>query len=231
MGSSAAAEEDVVARTLAYQGRERSYFLDIPAAAKDPAPLIVLLHGVGGNGRFMAERWRDVAARQGIVLLAPQALHSERGWDPRIEGPDFIHALILDVAARHPIDFRRLYVFGHSGGAVYALTLAMVESEYFAAAGIYAGSWRTAGEYRVAAYATRKIPVGMWVGDQDVFFSLNSVRQTQRVLRDEGIPAELTILDGRRHDYGDAPKDFHDQVWRFLSAHALDGPPRYAEYK
>ncbi len=81
----------------------------------------------------------------------------------------------------------------------------MLESEYFAAAAFHAGGWRRAAEYRAAAYDTRKIPISMWVGDRDEYFSLPSVRTTQRVLVEAGFPAELNILDGRRHSYLTCP--------------------------
>jgi hypothetical protein len=71
----------------------------------------------------------------------------------------------------------------------------------------------------------------MWVGDRDEYFSLPSVRSTERVLVEAGFPAELNILDGRRHSYLDVPADFHDRVWKFLSSHTLDGPAKYAEYR
>jgi poly(3-hydroxybutyrate) depolymerase len=226
-----AAAGTIVKETIAFAGHERTYYLDAPEASPNPAPLIVLLHGSGGNGLFMAQQWHDEAAAQGIILLAPDSLHTEDGWDLHNDGPDYIHALIQTVAKSHMVDFHRLYVFGQSGGAVYTLTLAMLESEYFAAAAFHAGGWRRPAEYKAMSFATRKIPIAMWVGDQDEYFSMASVRNTKEVLEGGGFPVELNILDGRRHSYRDVPSDFHDGVWKFLSSHALDGPARYAEYK
>ena len=225
-----AAAEGFAKLSFPYRGAERTYYLDMPASAKDAAPLVLLLHGSRSNGASMIQRWQDIAAREGIVLLAPDSAHTDKGWDLQDDGPDFIHDLIAAVAAAHPIDRRRIYVFGQSGGAVYALTLGMLESEYFAAIGFHAGGWRRPAEYKATAYATRKIPIGMWVGDQDEYFSKTSLHQTEHVLTEAGFPAELHILDGRRHSYMDVPADFHDRVWTFFKAHALDGPPRYADY-
>jgi polyhydroxybutyrate depolymerase len=221
---------DVSKLSFPYRGAERTYYLDVPASAKQDAALVVLLHGSGGNGGFMISRWQDIAAREGIVLLAPDSLHTDQGWDLKDDGPDYIHDLIAAVAAAHPVDRRRIYAFGQSGGAVYSLTLGMLESEYFAAIGFHAGGWRKPAEYKATAYATRKIPIGMWVGDQDEYFPMASLHQTEHVLTQAGFPAELHILDGRRHSYMDVPDDFHDQVWAFFKAHTLDGAPRYADY-
>lgn len=219
----------IVQASLSFQGQERTYFLDAPDA-KAPAPLLLLLHGSGGNGLFMAQLWKDLGEREGVVLLAPNSRDTAKGWDLRNDGPAYIHDLIAAVAAAHPVDMRRLYVFGQSGGAVYALTLGMLESEYFAAIAFHAGGWRRPAEYRAAAYARRRIPVSIDVGDRDEYFSLASVRHTEAVLREAGFPVELNILEGRRHSLLDVPAGFNEGVWRFLGSHALEGAPRYAEY-
>jgi len=219
-------------QTLSFEGHDRTYHLYVPGGESTaPHPLLVLLHGSGGNGLFMIQRWQDEAAREGIVLLAPDSLHTDIGWDIHNDGPDYIHAAIQAVAADHAIDFHRLYVFGQSGGAVYALNLAMLESEYFAAAAYHAGGWRKLAEYKFADYAKRKIPVAAYVGDKDEYFSVESVQDTERVLTQHGIPAELHLLPGGIHAYSEVPKDFHDTVWNFLKPNALIDIPKYAPYR
>jgi poly(3-hydroxybutyrate) depolymerase len=228
----ARADESVSKQSLSFDGHDRTYYLYIPdVAAQAPRPLLVLLHGSGGNGLFMLQRWKDVAARENIVLLAPDSLHTDVGWDIHHDGPDYVHALIASVAATHIIDFHRLYLFGQSGGAVYALNLAMLESEYFAAAAYHAGGWRKPAEYHFADYAKRKIPIAMYVGDRDEYFSVESVQATENILRQRGFPAELHLLPGRVHAYSDVPADFHDTAWNFLKANVLIDIPKYAPYR
>lgn len=218
-------------QTLSFEGQGRAYYLYVPDGATGPLPMVVLLHGSGGNGLFMLQRWQDIAAREHIVLLAPDSLHTNVGWDLHNDGPDYIHAAIQAVAAGHPIDFHRLYLFGQSGGAVYALNLAMLESEYFAAAAYHAGGWRKPAEYHFADYAKRKIPIAAFVGDKDEYFSLDSIKETKRILTQRGFPAELHLLHGRVHAYTDVPADFHDTVWNFLKANTLIDLPKYAPYR
>jgi predicted esterase len=217
-------------RTLTFDGRERTYHVYAPDSLK-PLPLLVLLHGSGGNGLFMLAQWKDLAAREGILLLAPDSRHTDVGWELRSDGPDFIRATIDAVAASHPIDVRRMYLFGQSGGAVYALTLSLLESEYFAAAAFHAGGWRQPAEYHVLDYARRKIPIGIWVGDKDEYFSLGSVENTQRLLIHSGFPAQLTVLRGRHHSILDVPADFNASVWAFVKAQSLPGDPTFARYR
>jgi len=217
--------------SLSFEGHDRSYYLFVPDGGDGALPMVVLLHGSGGNGLFMIQRWQDIATREHVVLLAPDSLHRDIGWDLADDGPNYIRAAIQVAAAAHPIDFRRLYVFGQSGGAVYALNLAMLESEYFAAAAFHAGGWRKPAEYRYADYAERKIPIAMFVGDRDEYFSVDSVQATLRILTRRGIPAELHLLPGRVHSYLDVPADFHDAVWSFLKANALSEPPKFTPYR
>ena len=217
--------------SLPFEGHDRTYYLFVPDGGDGALPMVVLLHGSGGNGLFMIQRWQDIATREHIVLLAPDSLHRDVGWDLADDGPDYIHAAIQAAAAAYLIDFRRLYVFGQSGGAVYALNLAMLESEYFAAAAFHAGGWRKPAEYRYADHAERKIPVAMFVGDKDEYFSVDSVQATLRVLTQHGIPAELHLLPGRVHSYLDIPADFHHTVWSFLKGNVLSEPPKFVSYR
>lgn len=218
-------------QTLSFEGQDRTYYLYVPDGGAGPLPMVVLLHGSGGNGLFMLQRWQDIATREHIVLLAPDSRRTDVGWDIHNDGPDYIHAAIHAVAADHAIDFHRLYVFGQSGGAVYALNLAMLESEYFAAVAYHAGGWRKPAEYKFADYAKRKIPLAAFVGDKDEYFSVESVQATENILKQHGIPAELHLLPGGIHAYSEVPKDFHDTVWNFLKANALIDIPKYAPYR
>lgn len=216
---------------LDFDGRERTYYVSAPDAGSGPFPLVVLLHGSGGDGAQMIDRWKAIAAQESIALAAPNSLHSAEGWTLRDDGPDFIHAVILAALANHPVDPRRLYLFGQSGGAVYALNLGLLESEYFAAVAFHAGGWRNPAEYKFADYARRKIPIAMYVGDEDEYFSVGSVQATERALAQRGLPVELHLLAGRRHAYTDVPDDFNGTVWKFLKANSLADAPKFTPYR
>lgn len=88
--------------------------------------------------------WTGPARREKLLLVAPDSV-DQVGWQIRRDGPQFICAVIAEVARQRPVDKRRLYLFGISGGAVYSLTLAMLGSDFFAAVAIFAGAWRCVG--------------------------------------------------------------------------------------
>jgi hypothetical protein len=98
-------------------GAQRSYHLFVPVGGARPAPLIVLLHGSGRDGRSLAEPWRQLAAEEAIMLAARDSFKRE-SWGMREDGPHFLHELIETISEKHPVDRRRMYLFGHSGGDI-----------------------------------------------------------------------------------------------------------------
>ena len=213
-------------------GVARTYALYVPQTANPKgAPLLVLLHGSGGNGAGIAELWKDKADKEGIVLLAPDARHND-AWRLKQDAPGILHALIDEVGAKYMIDGRRIYLFGQSGGAVYSLMLAMLESPYFAAVAVHAGSWRYPEEFKAIGFAQRKIPLAIVIGDQDAHFTIASVRRTEDALKAAGFPVQVTVIAGQHHGFnaGNAP-EIENDAWAFLSAHALIGAPAFVIYR
>ncbi|HEU5238395.1 MAG TPA: hypothetical protein VFU37_14775, partial [Pyrinomonadaceae bacterium] len=132
--ATSAAGQQVTKEITNLGGKARAYYLFVPdKLTKDnPAPLLLLLHGSGRNGASLVDKWRDLAKKERIILVGPDSLNSEI-WSSPVDGPDLLHDLITELQTKYPIDPHRLYVFGHSGGACFALYMALYESEYFAA--------------------------------------------------------------------------------------------------
>lgn len=224
-----AVSEKIEKQTLISQGKKRTYYLFAPSTIKAAAsvPLIVMLHGSGRNGLSLVEKWKDLATKEGIIIVGPDAQNAS-GWRIPEDGPDFLRELVEMCKAKYPINPRRVYLFGHSAGAVFALNLAMIESEYFAATSIHAGSWRAEADFAVIDYAKRKTPLAIFVGDNDNFFPLTSVKRTNDVLKERGFPIELTVMKGHTHWYYDLAPKINKDAWDFLKRHELTEDPRYA---
>ncbi|HEV7906256.1 MAG TPA: alpha/beta fold hydrolase [Pyrinomonadaceae bacterium] len=212
------------------QGK-RTYYLFVPDSVKTgtQAPLLVLLHGSGRNGLSLAEKWKETASREGLILVAPDASNAQ-GWRTPEDGPEFIHDLVETLRTKYPINARRVYLFGHSAGAVFAINLAMLESEYFAATAVHAGAWREASEFSLVEYAKRKTPVAIFVGDRDAFFPMNAVKATEAALRGRGFPVEVTLMKGHDHWYYDLAPEINRNAWDFLKQHGLSEDPKHTEY-
>jgi len=226
-----AAAAGVVTETVTSGDVERQFALYVPDSAKpDGAPLLVLLHGSYEEAGTMIRLWQADADREGVILVAPSALYKD-GWRIGPDGPEFVCAVADEIAGRTHADRRRIYLFGHSGGAVFALHLAMLESRFFAAAAVMAGAFRDARDFDAVPYAMRKTPLAIVIGDKDQFFAMSSVENTRKVLERAGFPVSVTILPGMNHWYTHkvAP-GVNATAWDFLKGRALEDAPAYVAY-
>ena len=217
---------------LSSGGVERSYYLYVPAsvAAATQAPLLVLLHGSGSDGRSMLHEWTQLADSEGIVLVAPNAT-SLAGWRVREDGPAFLRDVVETVATQVNVNRRRVYLFGFSAGAVHALTIGAIESEYFAALAVFAGSWRDRESSVALKFARRRIPVGLFIGDIDPLFSMNSVHATKAAFEKAGHPVMLKVLPRQGHIYAAISTRVNREAWDFLREVELPDAPAYRAYR
>ncbi len=127
--------------TLAYDGTDRTYLLELPdPSPRDPAPLVVALHGHGGSAVELEAHTRLAArgAAGGAVVVTPDALGSPARWnfdrrDSEANDFGFIGALIDHLEDELCIDPDRVSVVGSSNGAAFAGLLACDPPYRFAA--------------------------------------------------------------------------------------------------
>jgi predicted esterase len=219
--------DKIVKETILSNKKKRTYYLYVPATAKSSAPLIVLLHGSGRDGLSLVDKWKDLAGKEGVIIVGPDA--EGEGWSAPRDGPDFLHELVEALKSRYPINPRRVYLFGHSAGAVFALMMSTVESEYFAAAAIHAGAFRSPEEFQTISNASRKIPLAIWVGTIDRYFPLADVRATRDAFKSKGFTIEVTEMPGHDHWYYDLAPVINAGAWAFLRKYELTFDPRYSE--
>jgi poly(3-hydroxybutyrate) depolymerase len=84
LSATASAADRITKETFVSGGQTRTYYLLVPESAKQaPAPLVVLLHGSGRNGRSLLEKWEAIAKQEGIALVGPDASSSQSWRIPR----------------------------------------------------------------------------------------------------------------------------------------------------
>lgn len=64
--------------------KKRTYYAFVPANIKAPAPLIVLLHGSGHDGMSLLEPWKDLAGREGFIVVSCRQSFSARITKSRV---------------------------------------------------------------------------------------------------------------------------------------------------
>lgn len=207
--------------TFEFAGRSRTYSCFIPEG-KGPLPAVVLLHGSGRNGQVMVDAWEKLASEEHFILVAPDS-YDPAGWGVKMDSPEFVHAVVEQVAARHAIDASRIYLFGHSAGAVQALVFAIIDSQYFAATAVHAGALPPGYEKLLFARAERRMPIAIWVGDKDPLFSVDAVSATKRLLEANGFYAELFVIPNHDHNYYAISDEVDAEAWKFLKKKRLDG--------
>src|SRR5688572_2967002 len=151
------AADQIAREKFKSEGKDRTYYIYVPGSLKPtvPVPLLITLHGSGRNGLSLVEKWKDIADEESFIVVGPDASNSS-GWRMPEDGPEFIYDLAEMLIKKYPIAADRIYLFGHSAGAVFALNLAMFDSEYFAGVAFHAGAWRSDTELKLPEVASRK---------------------------------------------------------------------------
>ncbi len=147
--------EDIVWKTIDWNGVERTYGVYAPAGHAELAPLVFLLHGGGGSAQKTWDQehgrsWRALADEHGFVLVLPEG-RSDPGspdahhWNDcrkdvgsaavRSTEDDvgFIVGLIDRVSFSVPIDRNRVYAAGASNGGMMTYRLAIEAGDRFVA--------------------------------------------------------------------------------------------------
>lgn len=114
---------------------DRDALMVVPAGYRPdrPAPLVLSLHGAGGDEERGLYPLRVLADASGVILLSPAS--RGRTWDVILGayGPDvaFVDRALAAAFARCAVDPARLAVAGFSDGASYALSLAIANGDLF----------------------------------------------------------------------------------------------------
>lgn len=160
---------------MKHEGQWRSYRLYVPRNYQPGAPLIVDMHGQGStrNAQIGLSCWKDLAEREGVIVVYPQALGIPSTWDagdyccyPRGHDDEgfILHMVECLATARKSglvIDRRQIFAVGFSNGAAMAGRLACEHSEIFAGAALASQSFPfyQASACRNGTHAASAFPV------------------------------------------------------------------------
>jgi polyhydroxybutyrate depolymerase len=135
----------------------RSYIVRAPDDKTAPMPLLIMMHGAGGDAS-RAERatgFSDDALANDFVVAYPNGTQAnlvtgELAWnagaccglarDSEIDDESFILAMITELQAAYPIDPERIYLAGFSNGGMMSYRLACDHGELFAGVAVVSGA-------------------------------------------------------------------------------------------
>ena len=144
--------------SLRIDDRDRGWRLYVPSSLAQigAVPLVLGLHGGFGSGeQFAADGYFDAQAeRDGFIAVYPDGISRRvldiRTWNAgnccgeavkqNVDDVAFINALLDQLVSDLPVDEDRVYVTGHSNGAMMGYRLACELSDRIAAIAVIAGS-------------------------------------------------------------------------------------------
>ena len=137
--------------SLVHDNLERTFHLHTPSSfdKSKPLPLVIALHGRGGNGESMIlvtrKGFDKLADRDGFLVVYPDGIElnwndgrmdeevNDRAHRENLDDVGFISALIDLMIKDHNADPKRVYVTGISNGAILSYRLACELSDKIAA--------------------------------------------------------------------------------------------------
>ncbi len=172
---------------------DRVAHIQIPTGYKSDQkpPLVLLLHGAGGNGTGILDKdgWSAKADQKGFIAVAPDGLPARPRLPPdfrtnpavwnsgqlrpgsaraAIDDVAFVRQLLDELKEKLPFDESRVFCVGHSNGGGMTFRLGTELSERFTAIGIVAGMKDVSG-----AKPKKPLPTLFILGTNDPFVPMD----------------------------------------------------------
>ena len=220
---------EIIERSIA---QKFSYYYDlyIPKGDK-PKPLIIALHGYGGDKRSMmklARRINDqdfvVAALQGphqhLVMPTKESpkLGYGFGWLSNFKPEDsvalhhrLVNQIIDELAASGQADTNRVFLMGFSQACGvnfrYAFTHTDRVQGVIAICGGIPGDWNSEGKYHES-----NVDVLYIAAERDEFYTTEIMRQNAAALKSRARSVELRLFDAKH----EVPRDAYPVINQWL---------------
>jgi polyhydroxybutyrate depolymerase len=145
------AQQGTTCQSLTVNGVTRTYLLHVPSNfQKGSSPLVIVLHGSGGNGLGMeiGTGFSKLADQSGFAVAYPDGLlgssDGQTDWayffNDFTDDVGFFRQLINALQASLRPDPKRIYVTGLSSGALMSHRLGVQLSDLVAAIGVVEGA-------------------------------------------------------------------------------------------
>ena len=155
-----------------------------------PFPLVIAFHGAGGDENMFFDGYgtgalRELAQKRGLAVACPPTI-------PFSLSPRLLERYIEQIALDVPIDRTRVFLLGHSMGAIAASRLAVGANALVAGAACIAGF---ADSPKDAAAAPRAV----YLAELDPIFAAAGVGAAVDAAKSRGLPIELTRVPHEGH--------------------------------
>ncbi|MBM3795118.1 MAG: hypothetical protein FJW31_13850 [Acidobacteria bacterium] len=193
------------------------------ASASAPLPLVIAMHGTGGNENtlFDGDAYKQgalkaAAEKHGMLVASPlgRGVSEFRGV-----GETDVFEMLADIRARYRVNPDRIYLTGHSMGRTGAAYLALRHPDLFAAVAPLAAAYSFPWLARNAV----TIPF-LWIGGaaDDEYYHSGVAVGVER-MRKFDVPVMAEAIPGEGHN---GPVKNFDRVLEWLARHHRNAHPR-----
>ncbi|MCZ2826391.1 MULTISPECIES: alpha/beta hydrolase [unclassified Modestobacter] len=192
---------------------DRDALLYVPPTlpAEGSVPLVVTLHGAGGDAEGGLAPLRGLADERGLLLLSPASRGTTwdalgTGWGPDV---DHVDRALREALGLLPVDPGRIAVAGFSDGASYALGLGLANGDLFSDVIAFSPG------FVPPASRTGRPPVFVSHGvDDEVLPVERTSRQIVPALREGGYEVTYREFDGGHTVLPEIAREAVDQLVR-----------------
>lgn len=169
-----------------------------------PAPLLVALHGMGGDENSMFDSYNNGALKReadrvGFVVVAPKGRDTASMY--RGSAEQDVLDVIAEVRRDYKIDPNRIYLMGHSMGGYGTWSVAIAHPDLFAAIGPISGGGDPAGLVKI-----QNVPEYVVHGNDDRTVNVNESRRMVEAAKKAGIDVVYVEVPGGSHVSVAAPQ-------------------------
>ena len=170
--------------SLEHKGKNYSYALHAPSDLETEItyPLIVILHGMGGNGEGTLKRWLPRLGEDYIIVCPSYPMGA--WWTFTAE--EIIFKLIRRVKTQYPVNHNKVFLAGLSNGAIGTYMIGMFNPDHFA--GIVPIAGAVTERYLHFLINLNNTPVYSIQGQHDPIFPIGFSRRIYKILSDLRYP-------------------------------------------
>lgn len=193
------------------------YRLFIPSSydGRQAYPLIILLHGMGGDENTMFDGYGNgafekLAEKKGYIVACPKGREATSMYRGPAERD--VLDVLADVRRAYKVDPTRIYMTGHSMGAYGTWSIAINHPEIFAALGPISGGGDPTQINKIA-----KIPEIVIHGDADPTVPVANSRAMVEAAKKAGVEVKYMEIKGGNHVNVAVPA--FEPIFEFFETH------------